>query len=148
VKKTRQNKNPGPGFNVIKAGSALTRIAAIAAVLMFALVGGSAPARAHATLVSADPADGVLLTTAPSKLWLTFSEAVKPLQLQLTLPTGEVLRYHGGPVGWLFTLGAPMKGVLWETTAVREIRGQAKALAERITCPDSPLWTPAGARPV
>jgi uncharacterized NAD(P)/FAD-binding protein YdhS len=47
-------------------------------------------------------------------------------------PNGEVLRYRGGPVGWLFTLGPPLKGVLWETTAVREIRGQAKALAETL----------------
>jgi uncharacterized NAD(P)/FAD-binding protein YdhS len=56
-----------------------------------------------------------------------------PLALGINaLPTGEVLRYRGAPVGWLFTLGAPMKGVLWETTAVRDIRGQARALAERL----------------
>lgn len=48
------------------------------------------------------------------------------------LPTGEVLRYRAGPVGWLFTLGAPMKGVLWESTAVPEIRVQAAALAETL----------------
>jgi uncharacterized NAD(P)/FAD-binding protein YdhS len=42
---------------------------------------------------------------------------------------GEVLRYRGGPTGWLYTLGAPLKGVLWETTAVAEIREQARALA-------------------
>lgn len=48
------------------------------------------------------------------------------------LPNGDVLRYRGGPVGWLHTLGAPMKGVLWETTGVREIRVQARALAEKL----------------
>ncbi len=48
------------------------------------------------------------------------------------LPTGEVLRYRGGPVGWLHTLGAPLKGVLWETTAVPEIRLQARDLAGRL----------------
>lgn len=47
-------------------------------------------------------------------------------------PTGEVLRYRGEAVGWLFTLGPPLKGVLWETTAVREIRVQAQRLAERL----------------
>lgn len=48
------------------------------------------------------------------------------------LPDGDVLRYRGGPVGWLHTLGAPMKGVLWETTGLREIRVQARALAEKL----------------
>ena len=56
-----------------------------------------------------------------------------PLALGLNAqPTGEVLRYRGGPTGWLFTLGAPLKGVLWESTAVPEIRRHAAALAERI----------------
>lgn len=56
-----------------------------------------------------------------------------PLALGIAaLPTGEVLRYRGEPAGWLFTLGAPLKGVLWETTAVREIRTQAQALAGRL----------------
>lgn len=48
------------------------------------------------------------------------------------LPTGEVLRYRAGPVGWLFTLGAPLKGVLWESTGAAEIRVQARALSEKI----------------
>lgn len=56
-----------------------------------------------------------------------------PLALGINArPTGEVLRYRGEEVGWLFTLGAPLKGVLWETTAVREIREQALALAVRL----------------
>jgi uncharacterized NAD(P)/FAD-binding protein YdhS len=56
-----------------------------------------------------------------------------PLALGIAaLPTGEVCRYGGGPVGWLFTLGAPLKGILWESTAVPEIREQARALADRL----------------
>jgi uncharacterized NAD(P)/FAD-binding protein YdhS len=56
-----------------------------------------------------------------------------PLALGINArPTGEVLRYRGEDVGWLFTLGPPLKGVLWETTGVREIREQAKSLAERL----------------
>jgi uncharacterized NAD(P)/FAD-binding protein YdhS len=56
-----------------------------------------------------------------------------PLALGIAArPTGEVLRYRGEPVGWLFTLGAPLKGMLWETTAVRELRAQAEALANRL----------------
>jgi len=56
-----------------------------------------------------------------------------PLALGISaLPTGEVLRYRGAPVGWLYTLGAPLKSVLWETSAVPEIRAQARAVAERL----------------
>ncbi len=56
-----------------------------------------------------------------------------PLALGIqALPTGEVLRYRAGPTGWLFTLGAPLKGVLWESTAIPEIRVQAQGLAERL----------------
>ncbi|MGY8635457.1 CopD family protein [Bradyrhizobium sp. 14AA] len=71
--------------------STLFRIAASIAVLACALFGTIAPARAHAELVSAEPADGVLLASSPTKLWLTFSEPVKALRLQLKLPSGEVL---------------------------------------------------------
>ena len=53
-----------------------------------------------------------------------------PLALGIAaLPTGEVLRYRAGPTGWLFTIGAPLKGLLWETTAAPEIRVHARALA-------------------
>jgi uncharacterized NAD(P)/FAD-binding protein YdhS len=56
-----------------------------------------------------------------------------PLALGIdALPTGEVLRYGGIPTGWLFTIGAPLKGVLWESTAVAEIRIQALNIAKRL----------------
>lgn len=56
-----------------------------------------------------------------------------PLALGLNaLPDGTVLGYRSGPVGWLFTLGAPLKGVLWECSAVPEIRSQARLLARRL----------------
>lgn len=45
---------------------------------------------------------------------------------------GEVLSHRGGPVGWLHTLGAPLKGELWECTAIPEIRVQAEGLARRL----------------
>jgi uncharacterized NAD(P)/FAD-binding protein YdhS len=56
-----------------------------------------------------------------------------PLALGLNaLPSGEVRRYGGLPSGWLFTLGAPLKGVLWECTSVPEIRVAAEELAVRL----------------
>jgi len=45
---------------------------------------------------------------------------------------GDLFRYRGKPSGWLFGLGAPLKGVLWECTAVAEIRVQARALAAKL----------------
>lgn len=56
-----------------------------------------------------------------------------PLALGLhATPEGEVNRYRAGPSGWLFAIGAPLKGVLWESTAVPEIRVLARQLAERL----------------
>ena len=45
---------------------------------------------------------------------------------------GEVLSYRGAKVGWLYTLGAPLKGDLWECSAVPEIRAQAQIIADRL----------------
>lgn len=46
--------------------------------------------------------------------------------------SGELFRYRGEPSGWLLAIGSPLKGVLWECTAVAEIRVQARALAAKI----------------
>ena len=55
-------------------------------------------------------------------------------------PEGALLDAAGAPSPSLFTLGPPLRGVLWETTAVPEIREQARALAERLVhvVPDRP----------
>jgi len=53
-----------------------------------------------------------------------------PLALGIAAtPDGRVRRYRGGVIPWLHTLGAPLRGVLWECAAVREIREQAAAVA-------------------
>ena len=49
---------------------------------------------------------------------------------------GAVIGAGGGPSLVLSTLGPPLRGVLWETTAVPEIRAQAAALARRIVAAD------------
>jgi uncharacterized NAD(P)/FAD-binding protein YdhS len=58
--------------------------------------------------------------------------AIRPDALGLGIevtPAGAVLDARGQASGVLFTLGSPMKGALWETTAVPELRQQAAALA-------------------
>jgi uncharacterized NAD(P)/FAD-binding protein YdhS len=56
-----------------------------------------------------------------------------PLALGLNANSdGELYRYRGQPSGWLLALGAPLKGVFWECTAVAEIRIQARTLAAKL----------------
>jgi len=59
--------------------------------------------------------------------------APDPLRLGVDgTPAGEVRDVSGQVVPGLYVVGPPRKGVLWETTAVPEIRGQAAALAHRL----------------
>lgn len=55
------------------------------------LASPAAPARAHATLVESDPADGVVLSTPPRQVVLTFSEQVRPVpdRVQVIGPDGQ-----------------------------------------------------------
>lgn len=46
------------------------------------------------------------------------------------LPNGTVVGQNGETSDVIFTLGTALKGTLWETTAIPEIRTQAKQLAE------------------
>ncbi|MBC7920725.1 MAG: FAD/NAD(P)-binding protein [Ferruginibacter sp.] len=52
------------------------------------------------------------------------------------LPNGQLRRADGSPSPTLFTLGTPMRGILFECTSVPEIRQQAAELAERLLRPD------------
>ena len=66
-----------------------------------------------------------------------------PLLLGLdATPSGAVLGAAGRPSGSLFTLGPPLRGLWYETTAIPEIRTQAAALALRLTAA-----APVAARP-
>ncbi|MCY1036448.1 FAD/NAD(P)-binding protein [Corallococcus sp. BB11-1] len=49
-----------------------------------------------------------------------------------TAGDGAVLDARGRPSAHLFTLGPPRRGDLWETTAVPEIRAQARDLADHL----------------
>jgi uncharacterized NAD(P)/FAD-binding protein YdhS len=50
----------------------------------------------------------------------------------MPLPDGTVLRKDGQPSDMMFTLGSLLRGVLWETIAIPEIRMQAQQLAALI----------------
>lgn len=61
--------------------------------LLVSLVLGSAPAIAHAALVSTDPGDGMRLDAVPAKVKLEFSENVaSPAFLVITAPDGSQVR--------------------------------------------------------
>jgi copper transport protein len=62
-------------------------IGVLIAVLLAALAPTS-PARAHASLVKAVPADGAVVPLAPPVLTLTFNEPVSPLTIRLIGPDG------------------------------------------------------------
>jgi uncharacterized NAD(P)/FAD-binding protein YdhS/predicted metal-dependent enzyme (double-stranded beta helix superfamily) len=66
---------------------------------------------------------------------LLSSGLIKPDPLNLGLEVGEngaLIDATGKVSNLLFTLGCPQKGTLWETTAVAEIRQQAKTLARQL----------------
>ncbi len=57
-----------------------------------------------------------------------------PLRLGIDAdPTGAVLDPAGRPSSTIFTLGPPLRGLWYETTAIPEIRDQAAVLARRLT---------------
>ena len=58
------------------SGWRAVRIATVVAGFLVLAAGLAGPAAAHATLVSSDPADGAVLSSAPSKATFTFDERV------------------------------------------------------------------------
>jgi uncharacterized NAD(P)/FAD-binding protein YdhS len=56
-----------------------------------------------------------------------------PLALGIAADTGgAVLDAQGQPSALLFSLGPPLRGLWWESTAVTDVASQAKALAQRL----------------
>lgn len=56
-----------------------------------------------------------------------------PLALGIAADTGgAVLDAQGQPSARLFSLGPPLRGLWWESTAVTDVASQAKALAQRL----------------
>ncbi|MFJ9870891.1 FAD/NAD(P)-binding protein [Streptomyces sp. NPDC101165] len=61
-----------------------------------------------------------------------------PLGMGAATLDGRLLDARGGAALPLFTLGAPRRGELWETTAMPEIRVQAAELAQQLLAPLAP----------
>ncbi|MFH8773965.1 MULTISPECIES: FAD/NAD(P)-binding protein [unclassified Streptomyces] len=61
-----------------------------------------------------------------------------PLGMGVATRDGRLLDDRGGAGLPLFTLGAPRRGELWETTAIPEIRVQAAELAQQLLAPITP----------
>lgn len=88
--------------------SLLGRLAAVILGLALLAWATTGEAVAHASLVSAEPADGAVIETAPSVLTLRFNEDARPLVARLIRPDGrqELLRdLRGG--GSVLTIGLP-----------------------------------------
>ncbi|WP_254705944.1 FAD/NAD(P)-binding protein [Streptomyces vilmorinianum] len=61
-----------------------------------------------------------------------------PLGIGVATDEGRLRDARGGNHRPLFTLGAPRRGELWETTAIPEIRAQARDIAEAVLAPLTP----------
>ncbi|MFF7187866.1 FAD/NAD(P)-binding protein [Streptomyces sp. NPDC008222] len=85
-------------------------------------------------------------------LWRSLADAGAavpgPLGMGVATREGRLLDAAGRADRPLFTLGAPRRGELWETTAVPEIRAQAAALAREVLAPLAPPVRRSRRRPV
>jgi uncharacterized NAD(P)/FAD-binding protein YdhS len=81
------------------------------------------------------PAADITRTTDPLLRGLLDSGQARPDPLRLGIEVdagGTLLDASGTPSGIIFVLGPPLRGQLYETTAIPEIRDQAATLAGRL----------------
>ena len=91
------------------------------------------------------PSADVQASSDPLLLDLLSTGASRPGPLGMGLATdseGRVLAADGTPQPWLWTLGAPRRGDLWESVAMPEIRVQARAVARGVWDGLPPAPTP------
>ena len=66
---------------------------------------------------------------------MLLSKTVLPDELKMgfyATPDGTIINSDGSTSERIFTIGSWLKGILWESTAVPELRGQAKAVAGKM----------------
>jgi uncharacterized NAD(P)/FAD-binding protein YdhS len=98
--------------------------------------GGGATEHTAGWLINATgPAADVTRATDPLLLDLLGSGLARPDPLRLGIDAdrgGAVISAGGMPSSSIFTLGPPLRGVEYETTAIPEIREQAAVLARHL----------------
>lgn len=88
------NRPARPGLAPGRIDPVMAPVLRLALVLICLAAGALAPAGpvfAHAALISASPADGSVLASAPEQITLSFSEPVSPLVLKLVAPAGDAV---------------------------------------------------------
>ncbi|MFJ1747878.1 FAD/NAD(P)-binding protein [Streptomyces sp. NPDC088116] len=96
---------------------------------------------------------GLRLSDTADPLWRSLLDqgaaVLGPLNMGVSTDHGRLRGADGRATRALWTLGAPRRGELWETTAIPEIRVQAAAVAEDALGPwtaPAPAFTTAGGR--
>ena len=87
-------------------------------------------------VINCTDADSDCLHTCDSLVSNLFAQGIaRPDPLFLGLDAGShgsLIGHHGDVSSILYAIGPPLKGTLWETTSVREIRQQAFELAQHL----------------
>ena len=113
------------------------------------VAGGAASQLAAGWLINATgPGTDIAATTDPLLRDLLGRGLARPDRHRLGLDAGTdgaVLDSAGTPSATLFTLGPPLRGLRYETTAVPEIRDQAAALARQLTTALAARYRPGSA---
>jgi uncharacterized NAD(P)/FAD-binding protein YdhS len=104
--------------------------------------GRTAPIRAAAIVNCMGPQSDYEKLDDPLIRSLLDKELIRPDELHLGIDCGSdgaVLGKDGLPSPWLYTIGPPARGCLWEITSVPEIRIAAARLAETVSSPRDAL---------
>ncbi|HOZ56829.1 MAG TPA: copper resistance protein CopC [Nakamurella multipartita] len=89
---------PVAGAGVIGSGPArlFRRVLLLLVVSTLVTVGLAGPALAHTTLIGSDPADGAVLTAAPTTVTLTFDDPLADFEPVLTVTGPDGVTYQSG----------------------------------------------------
>jgi len=127
----------GTGRLSVHAGQ-VRAVAAVPGALRVRIEDAAGASSEHAAgwLINATGPGGDITRTGDPLLRDLFDRGLArpdPLRLGFdATPGGALLDAVGRPSGTLFTLGPPLRGLWYETTAIPEIRTQAAALALRL----------------
>ncbi len=162
---------PVAGAGVIGSGPArlFRRVLLLLVVSTLVTVGLAGPALAHTTLIGSDPADGAVLTAAPTTVTLTFDDPLADFEPVLTVTGPDGVTYQSGsptvdgtrlsnavnalPVAGTYTVayrvvsddGHPVEGTLIFTLAAQAIAPAPAPATSTGTSPAAGSSTAAGA---